>query len=154
GNVATYRINAPGGSWDQTDNGTYTVSQNANQVRDLVSNYRAAGTLGTFSVLLGNVIYLSDLPFAATPTSGFGPVERDRSNNTSPGADEHPTPPTGVPSPRALAIPAPVPPAAPADPVANILFNLDGAYTRFLSDVGVDDEITSAAASVDFQVFC
>ena len=47
GNAVTYRIIAPGGTWDFNDNGTYTVSQNANQVKDAAGNYRAAGTIGT-----------------------------------------------------------------------------------------------------------
>ncbi len=49
GNVATYRISAPGGLWDAVDNGLYTVSQNANQVKDTANNARPAGAVGTFS---------------------------------------------------------------------------------------------------------
>jgi large repetitive protein len=45
--TATYRITAPGGTWDNADNGTYTV-QMKNQVRDTSNNYVAAGNLGTF----------------------------------------------------------------------------------------------------------
>src|SRR2546426_2175962 len=40
GNAVTYRIAAPGGTWDASDNGTYTVSQNANQVKDVAGNWR------------------------------------------------------------------------------------------------------------------
>ena len=47
--TVTYRIPAPGGMWNLADNGTYTVSQNANQVKDVAGNSRAAGTIGTFN---------------------------------------------------------------------------------------------------------
>ncbi|MDX2213898.1 MAG: Calx-beta domain-containing protein [Oculatellaceae cyanobacterium bins.114] len=49
--TSTYRINAPDGSWDQTDNGTYTVAMQARQVTDTAGNAVAAGSLGSFSVL-------------------------------------------------------------------------------------------------------
>jgi hypothetical protein len=48
--MANYRIDAPGGSWDQADNGTYTVQMRNTAVRDTSNNYVASGTLGTFSV--------------------------------------------------------------------------------------------------------
>src|SRR5439155_980148 len=47
--TVTYRITAPGGTWNVADNGPYTVTQNASQVKDVAGNYRAAGTLGTFT---------------------------------------------------------------------------------------------------------
>jgi hypothetical protein len=50
GNVATYRINAPGGIWNFGDNGSYTVAQNASQIADIATNLRAAGSIGTFNV--------------------------------------------------------------------------------------------------------
>jgi hypothetical protein len=49
---ATYRINAPGGSWDSTENGTYTISLQANQVADTSGTFAAASTLTTFRVAL------------------------------------------------------------------------------------------------------
>ncbi|BAY23427.1 hypothetical protein NIES2100_31920 [Calothrix sp. NIES-2100] len=48
--TATYQFTAPGGSWDAADNGTYTVSVQANQVSDTSNNYLQSGTLGTFTV--------------------------------------------------------------------------------------------------------
>jgi hypothetical protein len=50
--TATYRITAPGGTWDAGDNGTYTLALQANQVSDTSNNFAAASTLGTFSVNL------------------------------------------------------------------------------------------------------
>lgn len=47
---AVYRINAPGGGWDPTDNGTYTIQMVANQVTDGSENPVPAGNLATFNV--------------------------------------------------------------------------------------------------------
>jgi hypothetical protein len=48
--TATYQISAPGGAWDMADNGTYTVTMLASQVRDTAGNTVAASTLGSFTV--------------------------------------------------------------------------------------------------------
>jgi hypothetical protein len=50
--TAIYRITAPGGSWDSTDNGTYSFALQANQVRDAAGNVAAARTVGTVSVTI------------------------------------------------------------------------------------------------------
>src|SRR5262249_40945657 len=50
--TATYTFNAPGGSWDPDDYGTYTITQIANQVLDINGNPAQAGTLGTFKALV------------------------------------------------------------------------------------------------------
>ena len=50
--TATYRIPAPGGSWNAADNGTYTISVRPSQVADTFGNYVAAGSLGTFQVAI------------------------------------------------------------------------------------------------------
>src|SRR5207249_428066 len=44
--TATYRFTPPGGTWDGSDNGTYTVTLQANQVFDTSGDSAAAGTLG------------------------------------------------------------------------------------------------------------
>ncbi len=48
--VATYGLNAPGGSWDANEAGTYTVSIAANSVTDTSGNAVVSGNLGTFDV--------------------------------------------------------------------------------------------------------
>ncbi len=49
--TATYTINAPGGSWDFTDNGTYTIDIAGSQVKDIAGNSVAtATTVGSFIV--------------------------------------------------------------------------------------------------------
>jgi len=48
--TATYRIVANGGTWDATDNGTYTVILVGNQVSDTKGAFATGVTLGTFQV--------------------------------------------------------------------------------------------------------
>ncbi|MFI5379328.1 MAG: Calx-beta domain-containing protein [Tepidisphaerales bacterium] len=48
--TAVYSIPAPGGSWDPSDNGTYTILVVAGQVKDAAGNSIVAGGLGTFGV--------------------------------------------------------------------------------------------------------
>ncbi|HEY9621429.1 MAG TPA: hypothetical protein V6C78_13720 [Crinalium sp.] len=52
--TATYRINAPGGSWDgdALEDGTYSVSLLPNQVSDINGNVAAQTAIGEFQVLL------------------------------------------------------------------------------------------------------
>jgi hypothetical protein len=65
--TVTYRINAPGGTWDGADAGTYSVAQNADGVADVAGNFRAAGEIGTFTVaasfayLVGNDLHVDYL---------------------------------------------------------------------------------------------
>ncbi|MDB5318911.1 MAG: conserved repeat domain protein [Phycisphaerales bacterium] len=47
---ATYRITPPGGAWDYHDDGTYTITLNAAQVKDAANNSAASGAVGTFTV--------------------------------------------------------------------------------------------------------
>ncbi|MBA2481214.1 MAG: pre-peptidase C-terminal domain-containing protein [Planctomycetes bacterium] len=60
--VATYRISAPGGAWDASDNGTYSVAMLGSAVADSAGNYVAAGALGSFVVRC---------PIAAGPGTGI-----------------------------------------------------------------------------------
>jgi len=64
----TYRIAAPGGTWDDPDGGTYTVVQNADGVvADVAGNVRAGGTIGTFdfvppfAYLVGSTLHVDYL---------------------------------------------------------------------------------------------
>ena len=62
--TGTYRLDAPGLFWDSSDNGTYTVLMQANQVSDTSGNHVSSGPLGTFSVNIfdggGQVIIIDD----------------------------------------------------------------------------------------------
>jgi hypothetical protein len=52
--VVTYRIYGTGRTWDFTDNGTYTVTMEADQVTDTNANPVAAAALGTFDVTISD----------------------------------------------------------------------------------------------------
>jgi len=62
--TATYRINAPGSTWDYDDNGTYTIHMQPNQVSDTAypPNYVLAGALGTFDVNINTSPEINGLP--------------------------------------------------------------------------------------------
>lgn len=47
---ASYHIFAPGGSWDSSDNGSYTVTLQNGQILDTAGNAAAQATLGTITV--------------------------------------------------------------------------------------------------------
>lgn len=48
--TATYQLNAPGGSWDSNEAGTYNLSLRSNQVSDPSGNFATSGSLGSFQV--------------------------------------------------------------------------------------------------------
>ena len=48
--TATYQIAAPDGTWDSTDNGTYSLIVQSGQVGDTSENYMATTTFGSFNV--------------------------------------------------------------------------------------------------------
>ena len=50
--VATYSIDAPGGTWEMTDNGTYQISIQNGQVTDTFNNAIAESVLGSFTVAI------------------------------------------------------------------------------------------------------
>jgi glucose/arabinose dehydrogenase len=67
--TATYRINAPGGTWNTEDNGGYTFALQANQVSDTRGNFATAATLGNIQVNITPTPTPSPTP---TPTTGMG----------------------------------------------------------------------------------
>ncbi|MEM8973609.1 MAG: Ig-like domain-containing protein [Pseudomonadota bacterium] len=68
--TATYEITPPGGSWDGTDNGTYTVTLNDGEVGDILGNVAPQSVLGTFEVTApsSNASALVEI----TPDGGLG----------------------------------------------------------------------------------
>jgi hypothetical protein len=64
--TVVYRVGAPGGKWDQGDNGSYTVRLRTRQVSDIDANYSASRTLGAFRV------EIPVPPSAITTNNGFG----------------------------------------------------------------------------------
>ncbi|MFN8556294.1 MAG: NPCBM/NEW2 domain-containing protein [Dehalococcoidia bacterium] len=85
--------------------------------------------------------YLSDWTWVAM-TNGWGPVEKDRSNNDLPAGDGRTITLNGVTYAKGLGTHAP----------SDIRYAINGGCTSFLADVGVDDEV-GAGGSVVFQVW-
>lgn len=50
--TATYQVLAPGGTWDSSDHGSYTIEMLAGEVGDVGGQFVPAGLLGSFFVLL------------------------------------------------------------------------------------------------------
>lgn len=61
--TANYSFTPPGGTWNAVDNGTYNIVMQANQVADTAGNFVAAGMIGTFTVIVGDV---SAIPLLAS----------------------------------------------------------------------------------------
>jgi hypothetical protein len=86
--TATYRIAAPGGTWDSADNGTYAIAVNGSQVSDTAGNSVPGGSLGSFAVALQRkVLYnatmttnpgwvLTEAWAYGVPTASSGPTDR------------------------------------------------------------------------------
>lgn len=96
--------------------------------------------------LTGAVVFLSELNWESA-TNGFGPVERNTSNGEDAAGDGGPIEINDIIYPKGLGVHA----------NSEIVYNLGGIYTRFLSDVGIDDEVeefdNDADGSVIFRVF-
>src|SRR5439155_16042300 len=48
--TATYSFTPPGGAWDGTDSGTYTITMQSTQVSDIDGNFVPSGVLASFLV--------------------------------------------------------------------------------------------------------
>ena len=85
--------------------------------------------------------YVSDLTATST-TSGYGPVEKDKSNGGFAGGDGLTITLNGTTYPKGLGVHA----------ASDVQYFLGGTCTRFKASVGVDDEV-GANGSVVFQVY-
>jgi titin len=85
-------------------------------------------------------VYLSDIPWTSA-TNGYGPVEKDTSNGSINAGDGRPITLNGVVYSKGLGVHAD----------SQIVYNLGGAYSTFISDVGIDDEVLDTG-TVKFQV--
>lgn len=85
--------------------------------------------------------YLSDLTWSST-TNGFGPVEKDRSNGDFNAGDGRTMTLNGKTYTKGLGVHAP----------SEIRYKLDGKYSNFIADVGVDDEVGDKGA-IAFEVW-
>jgi Domain of unknown function (DUF4347)/NPCBM/NEW2 domain/Glucose / Sorbosone dehydrogenase/Calx-beta domain len=141
--TATYRINPAAGAWDTNEAGTYTVALQTNQVRDTSNNAVIAATLGTFQVDVSTATtaYLSDLT-ATAAINGWGAIEKDKSNGELGATDGKTLTLNGLTYNKGLGVHA----------GSDATYALGGNYTRFISDIGIDDEV-GGNGSVIFQVF-
>jgi hypothetical protein len=89
----------------------------------------------------GSTVFASDLAYQAI-SNGYGPVEKDTSNGEKLAGDGKTIALNGVTYAKGFGTHA----------NSEVLVNLNGGYTQFLADVGVDDEVGSAG-SVVFQIF-
>ena len=89
----------------------------------------------------GNVVYVSDMPWESE-TNGLGPAERDMSNGQAAANDGNPLTLDGVVYEKGVG----------AHANSDIVVRLDGAFTRFTADVGLDDEQDGLCGEVTFQV--
>ena len=86
--------------------------------------------------------YLSDLP-RASESETFGTAMNDLSIKGNPITLNDPiTPNKVITYTKGLG----------TNSISQITYNLNGAYSLFVSDIGVDDEVKTGAGSVDFQV--
>lgn len=86
-------------------------------------------------------VYLSDLDFTYA-TNGFGPVERDQTNGEDEPRDGGPIRLRGAAYDRGLGVHGP----------SLIRYRLGGACTRFVADVGIDDD-QAGRGSAQFEVW-
>jgi Ca2+-binding RTX toxin-like protein len=64
--LVTYSFTPPGGTWDDTDNGTYTVDLQGTEVKNTLGNFVAAGSLGNIVV---NIPAPTPTPVTPTPVT-------------------------------------------------------------------------------------
>jgi Ca2+-binding RTX toxin-like protein len=69
--TASYQVDAPGGSWDNTDNGTYTVVLRNNEVSDTANNFISGETLGSFQVDVDQPVVDTTAPTTALTASNI-----------------------------------------------------------------------------------
>jgi glucose/arabinose dehydrogenase len=126
----------------QADGGDWRLEYSTSEIgmATAIASGTTLGSIDSYKGLLGTT-FLSDL----TPTSstnGWGPVERDKSNGEGAANDGETIKLNGTAYRKGLG----------AHAGADITYKLGGSYTRFTSDIGVDDEVGSKG-SVVFQVW-
>jgi hypothetical protein len=101
-----------------------------------------AGARLTCTGALGSNYYLSDLT-PLTALNGWGPVELDQSNGEAAAGDGQPMKIAGIAYAKGLGVHA----------TSDITYKLSGICSKFIADIGVDDEIPAGSGSVIFQIW-
>lgn len=80
--TVNYVVKGPGGSWEASDNGVYTITLRRRQVYDAAGNPAAATVLGAFSVIVPRAAALRALAALPAPTTPFAvhAAHRDDTN--------------------------------------------------------------------------
>jgi Lamin Tail Domain/RTX calcium-binding nonapeptide repeat (4 copies) len=133
--TATYQFIPPGGTWDRSDNGIYTVSLLANEVQDTTGQGVSAGDLGNFIV---------NIPL---PPSGNNPTPNPSTpNNPTP---NNPTPNNPTPNNPTPNNPTPNNPPNPPNPPA-IFPNFDTCQLTTIPPVFPTAEPTTNTQTGEF----
>lgn len=126
------------------DNGNTGIREYVNAALDDVRLYSRALSAAEIQGLVGgsSTTYVSDLPWSYQ-VSGWGPIEKDRSNGEDAGGDGVPMRLNGVAYSKGIG----------CHSYSEIRVPLGGQYSSFQSDIGVDDEVDGAAGSWSTIVF-
>jgi hypothetical protein len=126
------------------DNGNTGIREYLNAGLDDVRLYSRALSAAEIQGLVGgsSTTYVSDLPLSYQ-VSGWGPIEKDRSNGEDVGGDGVPMRLNGVAYSKGIG----------CHSYSEIRVPLGGQYSSFQSDIGVDDEVDGAAGSYSTIVF-
>jgi glucose/arabinose dehydrogenase len=113
-----------------------------NRLRTIATPEDDTNYVALYEEFSSSMVFLSDLvPANDPPPNGWGPIEYDTSNGEAAAGDGNPMSIGGVLYGKGLGVHA----------VSDVRYSLGGAFSRFVADVGVDDE--KAGGSVVFQVF-
>jgi hypothetical protein len=75
--LATYSVDAPGGTWNSADNGTYTVTLLADQITDPTGNAATGSVLGSFQVAIPVwTVTVEAIPDAGGSVTGGGSYDQ------------------------------------------------------------------------------
>ncbi len=125
---------------------TVVVKGGSSGVKDVAGNPLAADVTASFTTTASpppaTEQYLSDLPYVGTPTNGWGPIERDRSNGEELAGDGLPLKVGTEMFAKGLG----------AHALSEARFAVPSGCTWFQARAGVDEE-TETLGSVTFEVF-
>lgn len=127
--------------WEHKDLGTFNTGFTAKAVPSHGSVMIKVKGESIYPAPPAGAVYLSDMEWTKAE-NGWGPVEKDMSAGGGNEKDGVPISIKGNSYAKGLGCQAP----------AQVVYNLDGQYRRFVSDIGLDDD-TTGAGSVVFQVF-
>jgi glucose/arabinose dehydrogenase len=113
-----------------------------NRLRTISTPAEDTTYVALYEEFSSSLVFLSDLvPSNDPPPNGWGPIEFDTSNGEAAAGDGNIMTIGGVRYAKGLGVHA----------ISDVRYSLGGSFSRFIADVGVDDE--KAGGSVVFQVY-